>query len=281
MKKFIFSGFTDEFSNIFDRQVRAAKDFGMDMIELRGADGINVGNMTHDQVKAYGEKLRAANIGVSAVGSPLGKVKLDSDLDAHMEQVKKMCEFAGILGTENVRMFSFYSPENRSIWDCKNEVIDALGRMLDIADSFGVTLCHENEGRIYGELPHQCMELLEAFGGRLKCVFDMGNYALKQVDTWQAYLLQKPYIQYFHIKDALFNGAIVPPGKGDGQIRQILADFAQDHEQVIFSLEPHLQTFKGLNGLVAEKTFTNPYCYPDCETAFTEAVKCMKELIPQ
>lgn len=281
MKKFIFSGFTDEFSNIFDRQIQAAKDFGMDMIELRGADGINVGNMTQDQVKAYGEKLRAANIGVSAVGSPLGKVKLDSDLDAHMEQVKKMCEFAGILGTENVRMFSFYSPENRSIWDCKNEVIDALGRMLDIADSFGVTLCHENEGRIYGELPHQCMELLEAFGGRLKCVFDMGNYALKQVDTWQAYLLQKPYIQYFHIKDALFNGAIVPPGKGEGQIRRILTDFAQDHGQVIFSLEPHLQTFKGLNALVAEKTFTNPYCYPDCETAFAEAVKCMKELIPQ
>ena len=281
MKKFIFSGFTDEFSNIFDRQIQAAKDFGMDMIELRGADGINVGNMTQDQVKAYGEKLRAANIGVSAVGSPLGKVKLDSDLDAHMEQAKKMCEFAGILGTENVRMFSFYSPENRSIWDCKNEVIDALGRMLDIADSFGVTLCHENEGRIYGELPHQCMELLQAFGGRLKCVFDMGNYALKQVDTWQAYLLQKPYIQYFHIKDALFNGAIVPPGKGDGQIRRILTDFAQDHGQVIFSLEPHLQTFKGLNALVAEKTFTNPYCYPDCETAFAEAVKCMKELIPQ
>ena len=40
MKKFIFSGFTDEFSNIFDRQIQAAKDFGMDMIELRGADCI-------------------------------------------------------------------------------------------------------------------------------------------------------------------------------------------------------------------------------------------------
>ena len=281
MKKFIFSGFTDEFSNIFDRQIQAAKDFGMDMMELRGADGINVGAMTAEQIKGYAQKLRDAGLGVSAVGSPLGKVKLDSDLNAHMEQVKKMCEFAGILGTENVRVFSFYSPEGGSIWDHKNEVIDNLGRMLDIADNFGVTLCHENEGRIYGELPHQCMELLDAFGGRLKCVFDMGNYALKQVDTWQAYLLQKPYIQYFHIKDALFSGAIVPPGKGDGQIQKILTDFAQDHGQVIFSLEPHLQTFQGLNGLVAEKTFTNPYCYPDCETAFTEAVRCMKELIAQ
>ena len=281
MKKFLFSGFTDEFAPEFDRQVAAAKDFAMDMIELRGADGINVGAMTVDQVKGYAEKLQDAGLGVSAVGSPLGKVKLDSDMDAHMEQVRKICEFANILGTKNIRMFSFYSPEGKSIWDCKNEVIDNLGRMLDISDSFGVTLCHENEGHIYGERPHQCMELLEAFGGRLKCVYDMGNYVLQQVNAWEGYQLQRPYIEYFHIKDALAKGAIVPPGKGEGEIARILADFAQDHQQVLFTLEPHLQTFDGLNALVTNKTFENPYQFPDCETAFAEAVKCMKELIAQ
>jgi sugar phosphate isomerase/epimerase len=253
----------------------------MDMIEPRFADGKNIGDMTQDEVKGYAQKLRDAGLGVSAVGSPLGKVKLDSDLDAHMEQVKKICEFANILDTKNIRMFSFYSPEGKSIRDCKNEVIDGLGRMLDIADTFGVTLCHENEGGIYGERPHQCMELLEAFGGRLKCVYDMGIYVLQQVNAWEGYQLQRSYIQYFHIKDAMAKGAIVPPGKGEGQIQRILFDFAQDHDQVLFTLEPHLQTFDGLNALVTSKSFTNPYQFPDCETAFTEAVKCMKELISQ
>ena len=279
MKKFLFSGFTDEFSNAFDRQVQAARDFGMDMIELRGADGMNVGDMTAQQIRGYAKKLQDNGLGVSAVGSPLGKVKLDADLDEHMEQVRKICEFANILDTQNIRMFSFYSPEGKSIWDCKSQVIDALGRMLDIADSFGVTLCHENEGEIYGERPHQCMELLEAFGGRLKCVYDMGNYVLQQVNAWEGYQLQRPYIQYFHIKDALAKGAIVPPGKGEGQIDRILNDFAQDHEQVIFTLEPHLQTFDGLNALVTNKTFKNPYQYPDCEAAFTDAVIKIKELL--
>jgi len=281
MKKFLFSGFTDEFASEFDRQIAAARDFQMDMIELRGADGINVGAMTMDQVKGYAEKLRDNGIGVSAVGSPLGKVKLDSNMDAHMEQVKRICEFANVLNTKNIRMFSFYGPEGKPIWDCKNEVIDNLGRMLDVADSFGVTLCHENEGKIYGERPHQCMELLKAFGGRLKCVYDMGNYVLQQVDAWEGYQLQRDYIEYFHIKDALAKGAIVPPGKGEGQIARILKDFAADHDQVLFTLEPHLQTFDGLNALVTNKTFKNPYQFPDCETAFTEAVKCMKELIEQ
>lgn len=281
MKKFLFSAFTDEFAPEFDRQLEAAATFGLDMMELRGADGVNVGAMTTGQVKNYSEKLRDRGIGVSAVGSPLGKVKLDSNLDEHMEQVKKMCEFAGILGTENVRVFSFYSPEGSPIWEHKNEVIDALGRMLDIADSFGVTLCHENEGKIYGERPEQCLELLEAFGGRLKCVYDMGNFVLKKVEAWEAYRLLRPYIQYFHIKDAFSSGAIVPPGKGEGQIARILADFAQDHDRIVFTLEPHLQVFNGLNALVTNRAFTNPYQFPDCETAFAEAVKCMKELIPQ
>lgn len=279
MKKFFFSGFTDEFASAFDRQLIAIKAFDMDMLELRSADGVNVGAMTRQQVAGYAEKLHDAGIGVSAVGSPLGKVRLDSDLDAHMEQVKKICEFANVLSTDNVRVFSFYGSEDTPIRSSKNQVIDALGRMLDIADSFGVTLCHENEGEIYGELPHQCLELLEAFGGRLKCVYDMGNFVLQRVDAWDGYTLLKPYIQYFHIKDALAAGAVVPPGKGEGQIRRILEDFALEHDRVLFTLEPHLQTFDGLNALVTEKAFTNPYQFPDCETAFTEAVKCIKGLI--
>ena len=279
MKKFLFSGFTDEFAPEFDRQVAAAKDFSMDMIELRGADGINVGAMTVEQIKGYAQKLQDAGIGVSAVGSPLGKVKLDSDMDAHMEQVRKICEFANILGTKNIRMFSFYSPTGKSIRDCKNEVIDNLGRMLDIADTFGVTLCHENEGEIYGERPHQCMELLEAFGGRLKCVYDMGNYVLQQVKAWEGYQLQRPYIQYFHIKDALAAGAIVPPGCGEAKIGEILSEHKEYADGDFFvSLEPHLELFSGLNALVG-RSFENPYKYPDAKTAFADAAEKLKKLL--
>ena len=279
MKPFLFSGFTDEYASPFDRQLAGAKQFSMDMLELRGADGVNVANMTVAQISGYAVQLRDAGIGVSAVGSPLGKVSLDSDLDAHLELARKIFEFAGILNTPLVRMFSFYPPADRPISHCKQQVVDALGRMLDLADRFGVTLCHENEGRIYGERPEQCLELLELFGGRLKCVFDMGNFVLKQVDPWQADTLLKPHIRYFHIKDALSAGAVVPPGRGEGQIRPILTDFAHDHAPVIVSLEPHLQTFDGLNAL-ANTTFTNPYQYPDCETAFADAVTQLKELIP-
>lgn len=279
MARFIFSGFTDEFASKFDRQIEAARQFNMDMIELRGADGINVADMNLEQVKDYAQELQKNNIGVSAVGSPLGKVTLDSNLDAHMEIVRKVCEFANILGTKNIRMFSFYPAENTPVEQCKGQVVDVLGRMIDIAKAANVTLCHENEARIYGETPERCLELLEQFGGDLKCVFDMGNFTLEHVDAFEAYKMLSRHIQYFHIKDALSAGAVVPPGKGEAQIQKILNTYMEEYNKdTIITLEPHLQTFSGLNALVG-KEFKNPYQYPNCETAFADAVTKIKELI--
>ena len=94
-----------------------------------------------------------------------------------------------------------------------------------------------------------------------------------------AYELLGDHIKYFHIKDALFEGAIVPAGKGDAQIKEIISrhkDFAE--KDFFVSLEPHLQTFSGLNALVG-RSFENPYKYEDEKTAFCDAVNKFKELI--
>lgn len=278
MKKFILSGFTDEYSTDFDKQIEAAKLFGFDMLELRGADGGNVADMTIDQIRGYATKLADNGIGVSSIGSPLGKIALDGDMDGHMESACKIFEFANILGTTNIRMFSFYGPEGTPVTACRQQVVDALGRMIDIAKSAGVVLCHENEAKIYGDIPERCLELMNIFGGDLKCVLDMGNFVLEEVNAWDAYQTLKEHIRYFHIKDALAAGAVVPPGKGEAQIQKILLDYASDHEGTLITLEPHLQTFGGLNALVG-KAFDNPYKYPDCETAFTDAVGKLKDML--
>lgn len=278
MKKFLLSGFTDEYSTDFDRQIEAAKLFGFDKLELRGADGVNVADMTCDQICSYAEKLADCGLGVSAIGSPLGKIALDGDLDGHMETARRIFEFANILGTENIRMFSFYGPGGTPVTQCRQQVVDALGAMIELAKAAGVVLCHENEAKIYGDVPERCLELMNIFSGDLKCVFDMGNFVLEEVNAWDAYQMLKEHIRYFHIKDALAAGAVVPPGKGEAQIQKILSDHAADHESTLITLEPHLQTFGGLNALVG-KAFDNPYKYPDCETAFSDAAIKLKQLL--
>lgn len=278
MAKLILSAFADEYADTFSEQLTALNGFGIEHIEIRHVDKKNVSVLTPDEVKVAKKLLDDHGIRASAIGSPLGKIRLDEDMDAHMETAKRVFESANILGAKYVRMFSFYAPEGKEITEMKGEVLEALERMLQIAASHGVTLCHENEAKIYGDIPVRCRELLDHFGGELKCVFDMGNFVLEEVDPFPAYELLKPYIAYFHIKDALAAGAIVPPGKGEARIKEIISAHMQSETTDFFvSLEPHLQTFSGLNALVG-RSFENPYQYPDAKTAFADAVTKFKEL---
>lgn len=280
MADILLSAFADEYATELDGQIQALGSLGIKYIEVRNLDGKNISKMSPDEVKIAKQKLDAAGIAVSAVGSPLGKVRLDGNLREHMEKARHVFETANVLGACYVRMFSFYAPEGKNIVDMKDRVVDALGEMLRIAKQHGVVLCHENEAKIYGDTPSRCRELLDIFGGELKCVFDMGNFVLEGVDPYpEAYELLREYIAYFHIKDALAAGAVVPPGCGEAKIKSILdahREYAKD--DFFTSLEPHLQTFSGLNALVGRK-FDNPYKYPDQQTAFQDAVKRFEKLI--
>ena len=94
-----------------------------------------------------------------------------------------------------------------------------------------------------------------------------------------AYKLLQDYIEYFHIKDALYAGAIVPAGKGEAQIKEIVEDYKTNGKKDTFvTLEPHLQTFSGLNALVG-KTFENPYKYENQQVAFTDAVAKLRGVL--
>ena len=280
MAKLQLSAFSDEYADSFSDQLEAMNRLEIDYIELRFVDKKNVAELTATEVKQTADMLRAAGIRVSAIGSPLGKVAVDSNLQEHLELTKRLCETACRMDTKLMRIFSFYLPKGEVPEQFRNQVIDRLGQMLDVADSFGIQLCHENEADIYGETPQRCLELMEAMGGRLKCVFDMGNFAFCGYSPYpQAYEKLKPYLGYFHIKDALSAGAIVPPGKGEAQISEILKDYQKTGEKDTFiTLEPHLQTFSGLNALVG-KSFDNPYKFENQQVAFEEALRCLKEVL--
>ena len=280
MAKLILSAFADEYATDFTSQLKALNNFGFGYIEVRGVDGKNVSTLNNEEVKLAKTKLNDYGIKVSSIGSPLGKIKLDDDLNAHYETAKRVFETANELGAKNIRMFSFYMPDGKTPDDCEAEVIDAVGNLVKIASEYGVTLCHENEAKIYGESPEKCKKLLDTFGGKLKCVFDMGNFVLDGFKPYpDAYNLLSNHVEYFHIKDSLYAGAIVPPGKGEAQIKQILDDYKLNGKKDTFiTLEPHLQTFDGLNALVG-KSFDNPYKYENAQVAFTDAVNKLKELI--
>ena len=281
MGKIILSAFADEYDSSFEEQLKGLVSLGIGNVEIRGVDGKNVSTLTKSEVKEVKSKLNHYGIGASAIGSPIGKVKLDDDLDAHLDMSKRVFETASELGAKYVRMFSFYAPMGKNITECKEQAFFELSRLVDAAKEQGVVLCHENEARIYGDVPSRCREIFDSFGGDIKCVFDMGNFALDGIDPMPAYELLKNEIAYFHIKDALAAGAIVPPGKGEAKIAEILAKHVKYAENDFYiSLEPHLQLFSGLNALT-DRSFDNPYKYNDMKEAFVDALNKLKEQLPK
>lgn len=282
MVKFKFSAFSDEYSSSLDEQIEGLTINKVRMTELRGIDGVNVSDLTFEQAAEVHRKLDLSGISVSAIGSPIGKIKITDPMEAHLDKLKNTCEIAGIVGTERIRMFSFYIPDGKYD-EYKNEVIDRIGQMLDVASEYGIELCHENEKGIWGDTPERCRELLDTFEGRMGCVFDPANFIqCSAVPFEYGYQLLKKYISYMHIKDALANGTIVPAGRGVGCIPEILACVNREFKgDFILTLEPHLRVFKGLDELEGGQRTALGNAYASSADAFEAAVTNLRYCIPR
>lgn len=274
MGKYEVSAFIDEYSDNLEEQVAALKRYGIKYVELRHCGGKNVAEFDETDKTAIKKAFDEHGIKVSSIGSPIGKIAIDCNIKAHLDLAKQVFETANYFQAKYVRIFSFYLPKDKKAETFKGKTVDFLGELVNLSGEYGITLCHENEAGIYGESPARCFELLEEFNGKMKCVFDMGNFVLDGYKPFpDAYNLLKKHIAYFHIKDALYKGAVVPAGKGEASLKEILEGYKKDAKESVFvTLEPHLQTFAGLNTLIG-KTFENPYKFASPQAAFDEDVK--------
>lgn len=272
--------FADEASSMIDGQITAMKENGLDGLEIRNVDNVNVVDISDAKAKEVRKKLDEAELRVWTIGSPIGKIDIEKgSFEQHTERFKRSLEIAEILGADNVRLFSFFTPgDNRA--DYKDKVIERLGVFAEIAKGTGITLCHENEKGIYGDIPERCLEIHKALP-EIKAIFDPANYVQCGVDTLKAWEMIKPYVKYLHIKDALADGNVVPAGKGVGNLKYILDDFKKNGGDSL-TIEPHLTVFAGLKDLEKEgdkSVVGEVYRYPSNKAAFAAAADALKELL--
>ena len=281
MAKFELSAFTDEYSPEFDKQIKGMLENGIKYTELRGVDGQNVSTLTIEQAKEVKNKLDANGLAVWSVGSPLGKIKLTDDINKHIDLTKHVCELANVLGTQNIRVFSFYVPSTNDITPYRSQVMEYMDMMLAASKPYGVTLCHENEKDIYGAKTEGVLDIMKTFNGGYKCIFDPANFIQENVTTYpDAFNALENYIYYMHIKDAKADKSIVPSGKGIGMIPEILKALNKRNETVVLTLEPHLRVFSGLAALEKDGNTTEIIDqYATSEEAFNAATNALKDIL--
>lgn len=270
------TGFADEIAKDLDEQIDLLTKLNIKFVEFRSAWGTKVLDLTQDQLELAKSKLDAAGIKLSSVGSDLGKIFITEPFDAHLERARHGVEVAKFFGARYIRMFSFFIPEGDDPTQYRDEVIRRTRAMVELAETGGITLLHENEKDIYGDIPERVVDLMTTINSaNYRAIIDPANYVqcgYKPFDD--AYPMVREYTDYIHCKDALSPtaenplGEIVPSGEGDGQFQQLIAGLSDSGYQGFLSIEPHLGDFDAFGGLCGPELWT---------TAHTALVKLLRE----
>src|SRR5436853_6873473 len=102
---FFLSAFADEISPDPQVQIDVLKQCGVRYIEFRSVLQTNVLDLTDAQVADFKALLQKNGFRVSAIGSPIGKVRIDEPFEPHMKRFRRRLELCKVFETPNVRLF--------------------------------------------------------------------------------------------------------------------------------------------------------------------------------
>lgn len=262
------SAFSDEAADTLSEQIRALKENDLHYTDIRHVDKVNILQFTYEQAKSYQKTLAAEGIGVSCLGSPLGKQDPCTFADFKPD-LDKMLDFAEIFGCDKIRIFSCYH------WQGKEEVVlDCLREAVAYARARGVKLYHENELGILGDAPEACRRVVEETG--CECLYDPANFVLAGHSIEEAERLLLPLSDFYHVKDGRYAMQIVPAGAGDGNLKALLS-----RDNITLTIEPHLATFDGLANLTQHGFQPSEFVYDSPRAAFDAGVAAVKAILAE
>ncbi len=261
MAAFTLSAFGDEICPDLERQLAHLNRLEIGFLDLRGAWGKNVLDLTDKDVKRVRRLCDAHGIRVACIGSPIGKSPLADPIERELRNLDLIIDIAAALTCDRIRIFSFYPPDtstNAHYDDYVSETIDRLARMAMRASEANVELLHENEKKIVGDTLARCQALVRGVNHpHLRCLWDPANF----VQTGEARVTKRGWpllgdvTTYVHIKDAkLADGSVCPAGHGDGQVRELLRILERQNYRGFLALEPHLAGRD--SGLTGEEAMT-------------------------
>jgi 3-dehydroshikimate dehydratase len=256
------SAFADEVTDDFRSQVEFLAQERVGYIEPRFVNKKNIMDLSPKELAEARKLIRDHGLKVSALGSPIGKVRLDQPFKPHLDKFKHAVELAQYFETPFIRMFSYYAPEGRDIDEYRHQVMDRMVAKIEVLAGTGVLMVHENEARIYGHSAANCLDLVQTLDSpKLRLAYDPANFVWGEKITNNVEVcwpLMKPYVVHVHIKDWKLGATDVGsmPGQGDGQIKQLLAELAATKYQGCLTMEPHLQAGGQFGGSTGPELFS-------------------------
>lgn len=270
------SGFGDEIDSEPAVQLAVLQALGARHLELRGAWNTNVLDLDTDQLDTLAGLLAERGMGVSAIASPIGKVASSVAIEAEVERLAVAIEAAHRFDSRYIRIFSFYRAEGLDPSEVRDEVLERMRALADLAEREGVVLVHENEKDIYGDTPERILDIIESVGSSaLRVAWDNANFVQVGVRPFtDGYAMLRPYLEYLQVKDArAATGEVVAAGLGDGELLETITALRDDGYAGFASLEPHLSSSDAVGG------FSGPVSFGEAARAFRDLTSSLGVVI--
>ena len=263
------SGFGDEIDD--DPRVQAAvmRALGASHIEVRGAWGTNIVELSEEQLAELKRVFDEAGLKASAIASPIGKVDVGLPVEHEVGRLGRALRAAEVLGAPYIRIFSFYY-EGKAPEEVRDAVVERMTALARRAEGTGVTLVHENEKDIFGDIPERVLDIVESVDSpALKLAWDPANFVQVGVKPFsEAYERLRPHVVYLQVKDALFETRqVVPAGEGNGEVLRTVEALRDSGYEGFASLEPHLAYAYETGG------FSGPYSFGVAARAFAKVLE--------
>lgn len=238
--------FADEISQDLEEQLQVLSEMGLVHLEIRSVWGKNVLELNAEELDRINGMVKERGFGVSSIASPVGKYAITEPFAPQLESLKRAVSAAKALGTPYIRIFSYFIPKNESRENYKDEVLNRMKQLAQIAEREGVILILENDSQLYGTSADNCIDIFHyCASASMKAAFDPGNYIIEGIHPMEdAYPKIADMLEYVHIKDASSEPRMfVPAGKGDGRIGELLSVLQNRGFGGFLSVEPHLNHY--------------------------------------
>ena len=236
------SAFADEAGDSTQMQIEATRKAGLTRLDIRGIEGFNIAGLPKVRAREIKKQLDDAKITVQMFGSPIGKIDISDPMPSEHDKLRHLGDMAEIFACQNVRIFSYYNAKGAAHDEWQSKSLERLGALKNTAREVGLTLYHENERHIFGDLGRDVLTIAEKLrDDNFKTIFDFDNFNQSGEDVWQVWEMLREYTDAFHLKDSSAQNQHVPIGQGAGKAREILSDALARGWSGPLAVEPHLK----------------------------------------
>lgn len=247
-----FTGFTDEASVDWRRQIEALKTLGWKAIETRnvavGGKTVHFDDVSDADFERMSGELTAAGLRIICYGTQIANWArpISGDFSKDTDELRRIMPRMRKSGTRFARIMS-YPNDGWAEADWRREVVRRLKELARMAEGEGVLLCHENCSGYGGEDARHGLDMLEAVDSQaLKLIFDTGNFWKTGYSSLGYFKAVYPHVVHIHIKDYVRDPKskdgwrAVFAGDGEGDVAAVLKEARRLGYDGWYSMEPHL-----------------------------------------